>query len=338
MAVVLAALTALAVLAGCGSSTNSSTQRSNSDGSGADAGGVNVPITLFQIKDGAWRVKVRASVGGGPMVDMWLDTGSVGMFVDPKVIGTSTATSNKDSNTYEGFSLGGSVVSAAVTLGSSTSANPVELVAATDVKANWCTADACTVEDALSGLSGIIGIGASNGDSIPTMASPLLQAGGAWAQGWTFVMPTPPTGVTSYGATLELGPVGAPTNAVAIPMTPIAGTAGWQKDLQLCWTYAGSSPVCGPTDLDIGQQDVTFSVSAFTPPLPAGTQPAGRAVAVTTSGSNQLWSFTSGTTPSIDLVTVSSRLSAATMFNTGIGFFLGRSVAWDMVGHQVLVW
>ena len=338
MAALLAVTATAVLLVGCGSSSKGSTP-SGGNGTGADAGGTSVPLTVFQIKDGAWRVKVRASVGGGPMVDMWLDTGSVGMFVDPKVIGTSTPTSNSESAQYEGFSLGGSIVSATVTLGSSTSTVPVEVVSATDVKANACSAGApCTVPDALGGLSGIIGIATSNGDSIPKMGSPLLQAGGTWAQGWTLVMGSPPAGATNFAATLELGAVGSPSTAVAIPLTPVTGASGWQKDLQLCWTYGTSSPVCGPTDLDIGQQDVTFNVSAFTPSLPTGPQPAGTSVALAPPGGGALWSFTSGTTPSIDLVTVSSRLSAATMFNTGIGFFLGRTVAWDMVGHRVLVW
>jgi hypothetical protein len=247
---------------------------------------------------------------------------------------------------YIGTTMTGSVAQATVTLGSLTTPAPIAVVDVTSATCGTEGSDprACEVSEAFGdGVQGIIGIGLSDGPSpaSPTF-SPLLQMAAPYDQGFTIELPASGSGQGS----LVVGPVDAPSGAVAVPLVASTsptypnGATAWAKDVQLCWKV-GSATGCGATDLDIGSTDAMLTPSAI-PGLPTGSSgevtPGNQVTVAPSQGGTALWSFTTGSTPSDDLAAASTDLGSTTMFNTGIAFFFANGVGYDNAHGTLWIW
>jgi hypothetical protein len=153
--------------------------------------------------------------------------------------------------------------------------------------------------------------------------------------------------VSAHGAgTLTIGPtpsVDSAAGTIAAPMTPAVpnrypnGAPGYQKDANLCWSFAGGSPNCGATDMDTGTPGPLFD------PTAVGNAPVsddtlitpGTTVAATTPGGRPVWSYAAGTSPATNLTVLGAQ--GETQFNTGINFFFSHTVTYDVAKGQFLL-
>ena len=307
---------------------------------------MTVPLEVDSTSSGDARVVVQVSVGGGAAVPMLLDTGSSGLVVDASALGAeASATAETVQVPYVGTTIDGVVAQATVTMGGVSTSGPISVVSAQSAS---CGTDSgspqsCSVTTAFGdGVQGIIGIGLSDGPSpaSPTF-SPLLQVPAPLDEGFTIELP--PSG--SGAGSLVVGPVDPPSGAVAIPLVASTsptypnGAPAFAKDVPLCWTV-GAATGCGPTDLDLGNPSTALTPTDL-PGLPVqgDVVMSGTAVAVAvTQGGSPLWSFTTGSTRSDDLVQTSTNLGSATAFNTGIAFFFADVVAYDPAHGLLHVW
>jgi len=67
-----------------------------------------------------------------------------------------------------------------------------------------------------------------------------------------------------------------------------------------------------------------------------GEMAAGQHLAIASPQGPNLWSFATGTTVGQDAVAL-DEFGTTTVFNTGIGFFFGRTVAFDYAGGRLLL-
>jgi predicted aspartyl protease len=307
---------------------------------------VAIPLTVSRSSEGA-RVIVQASVWGGPTVPMLLDTGSSGVVVASSALGPEAQVGTDTTQIpYIGVTMTGTVAQATVTMGSLTTPVPIAVI---DVTGATCDTDGdhpetCEVSSAFGdGVQGIIGIGLSDGPSPASPDfSPLLQMAAPYDEGFTVELPASGSG----GGALIVGPVDSPSGAVSVPLVASTsptypnGATAWAKDVQLCWTV-GSANGCGATDLDIGSTETMLSATAI-PGLPTGSNgevTSGHELTVAqTEGATPLWSFTTGSTPSLDLAASSTDLGTTTRFNTGIAFFFANVVGYDNADGQLWIW
>jgi hypothetical protein len=300
---------------------------------------VTVPIATQQVGQGTnteSSVVVRISVGGGKTVPVQLDTGSSGLLILSSAVGRQVRSTGERvgvpylHDTVQGTLYKGPVVIGGLSTPSSTgvvvmsaSANPTM---ASKFRSN--------------GVVGVLGIAVANGSALSTIwYSPLLQLPAFYRQSFSLK-------VSAHGAgTLTIGPTPSVDNAagtVAAPMTPAVpnrypnGAPGYQKDANLCWSFAGGSPNCGETDMDIGTAAPIFDPTAVgnAPITDNALITPGTTVAATTPGGRPVWSYTAGTTAATNVTPLLAQ--GYTQFNTGINFFFSHTVTYDVAKGEFL--
>ena len=333
------------VAAACGTSSgSSSTTTSASTTSAPSSATVSVPISVSTDSSGVMRGIVRVEVGGGPSVPVLLDTGSAGLRILPKDVGSGIrATGQTDAAAFGGGNeLTSTVVATTVTIAgvSTSSSTKVSLI-----QSSGCAtgATSCTPGQAASdlfegsGAVGILGIAMADGSVAATpIYSPLLQLSAPFRNGFTLSLPI--QGTDSF----TLGTPTSTAATVTLPLQPATpssypnGMPAWQKDVDLCWTLNDKEHGCGSTDLDLGNPQTVIAPGAI-PGLPSGaTADPGLPISVTTAGGQSVWSYTATNTPGQGL-TIVTALPGTTQFNTGIGIFTTHMVGYDAVDGRILV-
>jgi hypothetical protein len=299
--------------------------------------GTSIALAMGTATSGALQAIVQASVGGGPMVPMILDTGSSGVMVLPAAVGPNvTTTSQGAALDIGGAGVNGTMVSAPVTVGSLSTTGSINIYEI----GSGNTPPASLAPLFTNGVQGVIGIGLSDADTVATVFSPLLQMGGSANSGFTISLPVS----ASSPGSLIVGPVSAPSSASSVPiarLTPSTypnGAPAYSKDVTLCWTV-GTSKGCGLTDLDTGAPETLIVPSALPGgPQSNGTVDSGTPVTVAIPNGATIWQITTGATISRNVVQLYSQLPPPTQFNTGIAFYLGNQVGFDLINGKVWIW
>ena len=337
LSLMLVLLTTVAAVSGC--AVNNAGSTISAERPGPEPAGVSVPITLAQVAGmGASRALVRVSVGGGAPTPVVLDTGSSGLRILSTALGPNTAPLSGSAHTvhYGGGDFDCVKVRAEVALTGSPARTPNPIVV--DEIDPATNPDSVARLAGRAGAQGILGIAPAvpPGEPNPVL-SPLAQLGAPLADGFAIALPTPghPAGALTLGP-----PTRSPaTRTVALQPEPGRypdGRPAWRKDVVLCWTV-GTASGCGPTNLDTGAGSAVASPDV----LPAGPRhgasaPAGTPVSIATRQGTILDAFTiTATTPAGRLAY--HRLLGPTVFNTGIGFYLTHTVAWDVRAGQLLI-
>lgn len=322
------------LLAGCSKSKKSQVPVTGSTPeatttTAAVVNGATIPVTMAALSDGSLRAVVEVSIGGGPTVSMILDTGSAGIMASPSAIGpNATPTGQTVQSSLAAGAVTGSLVNASVTIGSTSTTGPIQVQSVTSAPTGLFT----------NTIQGVVGIGVSEYGQTATTSyfSPLLQMGAPYDSGFTISLPA---SAASKGA-LVAGPVSAPSSANSTPLTRNTpgtypnGAANYAKDVTMCWTVDKGS-ACGLTDFDTGNPSTVIPTNGGgTSSLASGTN---MAMGLPNNGPT-VWSFTSGVTPSRNLVIQTNQIPAPTQFNTGIAFFLGKNVGFDLAKGQVSIW
>ncbi|TKV58766.1 hypothetical protein FDO65_14725 [Nakamurella flava] len=277
----------------------------------------------------------QISVGGGAPATVWLDTGSSGLIMDPSALGPDvTQGTQTQTSEYESGNMVSAISTATVSLGGATTSSPITI---------GVRDDSASTFQFPAGTVGIMGIATANADSFsgqalfapqlqlpaPLNAGSTLQAAPVGQTGtWTLGPVTPPSGATSVAlAALSGGSTGAP-----------AGYPALERGVPLCWTVGSTGPVCGPTDIDAGSPSAILTGDQFAGLAGSGKLiGAGTAVTVGVQGGPTVWSFTSGSSYADDTVGWVGTGLGANQFNTGLGFLIGRTVAWNYPAAQVWI-
>jgi hypothetical protein len=327
------ALSVLSVLAAAGSGVAGA-------GAATPTKAVTVPLATQQGgrgPDTSFYVVVRISVGGGKTVPVQLDTGSSGLLLLSTAVGPQARSTGQRigipylHDTVQGTLDKGSVVIGGLSTPSSTGFVVMSVSANPTMASNFRS----------NGVVGILGIGIANGAALSTIwYSPLLQLPAFYRQSFSLK-------VSAHGAgTLTIGPtpsVDNGTGTVAAPMTPAVpnrypnGAPGYQKDANLCWSFAGGSPNCGATDMDLGTAAPIFDPTAIgnAPITDNALITPGTTVTATTPGGQTVWSYTVGTTAATNLTPLLAQ--GYTQFNTGINFFFSHTVTYDVAKGEFLL-
>ena len=315
-------------------------------GAGANAGAatptraVTVPLATQQVgrgTDTASYVVVRISVGRGKTVPVQLDTGSSGLLMLSSAVGRQVRSTGQRigipylRDTVQGTLDTGPVVIGGLSTPSSTGFVVMSASANPTMASNFRS----------NGVVGVLGIGMANGSALSTIwYSPLLQLPAFYRQGFSLK-------ISARGAgTLTIGPTPSVDNAagtIAAPMTPAVpnrypnGAPGYQKDANLCWSFAGGSPNCGATDMDIGTAAPIFDPTAVgnAPVTDNALLTPGTTVTTTTPDGQPVWSYTAGTTAATNLTPLVAQ--GYTQFNTGINFFFSHTVTYDVAKGEFLL-
>lgn len=337
------------LLAACGGSGGSDSPGASTASSGAvgaavtttsgalaaTGAGLSVPIQTVAGPQDQPFLTTQISVGGGAPATVWLDTGSSGLIMDPSAVGPDvTQGTETQTGDYETGTLVSVVSTAAVTIGAATTAEPIAV---------GIRDDASSTFQFPAGTVGIMGIATANSDSFSGQAlfAPQLQLPAPLDAGSTLQ-----AAAVGQTGSWTLGPVTTPPGAVALPLTAISGSGtgvpggypALQRSVPLCWTVGTTGPACGPTDIDAGSPSSILSGSQFSGVSASGKLiAAGTPVSVNVQNGPTLWSFTSGSTYADDTIGWVSTSLGANDYNTGLGFLIGRTVAWDYPAAQVLV-
>ncbi|MBM9467944.1 pepsin/retropepsin-like aspartic protease family protein [Nakamurella leprariae] len=277
-------------------------------------------------------VVVDISVAGGDPVPVQLDTGSTGLVLNASAAGGAlTDTGQAVSIPYVSGTVNGTLAQGVVTIGGVDTTAPVDLT----VVPSGGTSPFAT------GTEGILGIATANGPELASGQpySPSLQLPSQYAGGSTLQI------AASGAGSWTLGPVADPAGAAQIALEPVtggmetypSGNRVWAKDVQLCWTIGSEPQQCGPTDLDLGNGTTAINSTTFARlDAGGGTVAAGQPVTMTGPEQQSLWSFTTGTGSGEQDLKLAA-LGSATEFNTGIEYFVGRTIAWDYAGGRLLI-
>lgn len=305
---------------------------SRASASESQAAPLTVPITATSNATDRGYVTVQVSIGGGAPATLWLDTGSSGLLVDASAVGSAvTATDTPITIDYTSGNLVGSIAEATVEIGGVSTAQPIAFGLLDAQKSTFQTPP---------GTVGIIGIGTDDDSDVGAQGiyAPQLQLPAPYNSGMTLQVAA--NGPGSW----TLGPVAADGGAITTPLTanpgPAAGVPSgypaFLRQVDLCWTIGTAAASCGPTDLDTGSPASLLSATDYTDLAASGKLlPSGTPVEVALPGGGQLWSFTTGSTFADDAVGVDD--IGGSRFNTGLGFFLDRTVAWDYTGGRLVV-
>jgi PE-PGRS family protein with aspartyl peptidase-like domain/uncharacterized protein DUF3443 len=290
------------------------------------------------------RPMVSVRVGASRAVRVLLDTGSVGLRLFSDALdGGETAsgmsiTSTPSSVTYAGgTTLDGVLASATITVGSqqTTSAVPFALV-----RSASCT-EAKPQCEAAGGLAkliaggrlgyGVLGIGTRAPGSVP---NPLLSMPGGLGRSWSLHLHGG-SGALVLAAGIPLPATAAATIQLAAQRTS-GGRTFWVDDaLPLCLTV-GPAQGCMPSLLDSGTIVMQLAGTGLeqAPTLGGTAQVApGTPVAVAVrGGSRPFWSFLSGRSRSLEMVTVEK---GKPIVNTGVQVFFAFTVTYDDAGGTV---
>lgn len=276
-------------------------------------------------------VIVEISVGGGPSVPVKLDTGSSGLLIDETAVGPEVSQEGGQpfSTSFVSGTVSGTTATGTVTIGGISTPNPIEI--------------GLLPENAFDGSGpetrGLMGIASANDASFDGgVFAPNLQLAAPYSSGSTFQI------AQNGSGTWTLGTVTAPSGAIDIPLVPVTpsttypgGGTVYAKDVDLCWTIATMPPACGTTDLDMGSPRTALNTSQYSALNSGNGELApGQPLAIATPQGASLWSFTTGSSVGQDVVAL-DELGTTTVFNTGIGYFFGRTIAFDYAGGQLYV-
>ncbi len=291
-----------------------------------------VPITTTPGPEDQPYVTAQISVGGGAPATVWLDTGSSGLLINSSAVGPDVTTTTTAIGTeYTSGDLVGTLATAPVEIGGVATAQPIAFGLLNEQQSTFKTP---------AGTVGIMGIGTANDADLAQQQifAPQVQLPPPYDQGSTLA-------VAAVGpGTWTLGPVAAAAAPAAGPLTAAtgpttgapAGYPAFQRPVNLCWTIGSAASICGPTDLDTGSPSTILSQADYADLAPSGRLlPTPTPITVALPGGGQLWSFTSGSTYAQDTAGVGD--IGGNRFNTGLGFFVGRTVAWDYDGGRLIV-
>lgn len=291
----------------------------------------SVPVTLDATGTAA---TVSVSIGGSDPIVLHLDTGSFGLVLGPEVHVTgATDTGVPFEQKYTGHSVTSTLFTAPITLGPVATA-PVTFAIADSVE---CAdgGDECWPYPGTQGTLGIAQ-GVHDAGSGLTLSSPLASLPSPLGDGFTLTVGSDDPG------SLVLGEPDHPADWPTAAMTATSdtypnGNPVFEKAIDLCWDVAGVT-ACMPTSLDSGAPagtvfDVPGASFGGLPRVGSVIQ-SGLPIDLSAAGS-PFANWTTGP-PSDDLV-VRDAAASFDRFNTGIGFFLGRSVAFDAVAGSVSV-
>jgi hypothetical protein len=316
----------------------------------ADPETATIPVTMTQQNLGAGVAAVRAivhvRVGGGPSVPVLLDTGSPGLRLLPKAIGSgSSLTDRVIAATFGGGeTFAGPVADARVTVGSLTTATPIAVQVIERVlcpkKHPGCNPN--TYLDAAfasTGAEGIMGI--DTGDKFgQRVYSPVLQMPSPYSNGFSLRLAPKGSGRLILG-TPPVGPgtVTAPLSRSSNPDAFPSGILPYLRDVTMCWS-AGAARSCGITDFDIGTPSTIVSPKSL-PNAPTETESGeqiiapGTAVSVQTPSGVSVWRYTANLNYGNGLTQITS--SAGPGFNSGIVPFYTHTIGWNLKTGQIVI-
>ena len=334
----------LVALAACASPTSSQSPQGKADApSGSDAsdaaqsGSQMIPLTIASYAgDNGKMFLLPVSVNGRPAVDVLVDTGSVGLrlfaqdLVGANVNVTSEACSAEFGN---GDTLVGRVATAMLDFGGVAAPAPiafqfVESFRCASGSTDCDLASGTAAYYTQSGIHGILGIGLRPGDPA-ALYNPLAQLGyDRFAiVGGTF---------TATTASIELE---GDVTSFTTRQLPSAGMlpnhmAAWADDgATACFHLAGAAvnPPCTDVIFDTGSNlDVIYAPHLPASQLDSGMLASGLAFEASSPAFNI--AFTTGTTPSRDLVLVDTTEAFALL---GIGAFLRDDISYDLMRGEI---
>jgi hypothetical protein len=293
------------------------------------ASNITVPVTTSWPSANEGLVIVQISVGGGPSVPVQLDTGSSGLLIDETAVGSevSTAGGQPFSTSFVSGTVSGTTGTGTVTIGGVSTPDPIEIGLLPTTAFDGST----------TGTRGLMGIASANSAGFDGgVFAPNLQLAAPYSAGSTFQ-------IAQNGAgTWTLGTVTPPSGSIDIPLVPASGTTtypgggtAWAKDVNLCWTIATMPQACGATDLDLGSPRTALNSTQYSAMNSGNGELApGQQLSIASPSAANLWSFTTGSTVGQNVVAL-DELGATTVFNTGIGYFFGRTVAFDYANGQL---
>ncbi|WP_188944924.1 hypothetical protein [Nakamurella endophytica] len=294
---------------------------------------VSVPLHVRTVTPEEIPVVVEITVGGGRPIPVMLDTGSSGLLVDGDAVGPGTVRGGTPyTSEYVSGNLVGTLGSATVGIGGVPTTHPIAIAVVDRARSTFTLP---------AGVDGIMGIGTTDttGFAGQVLFAPQLQLPAPYNAGSTIRIDADATG------TWTLGPVPPRPGDAVVPM-PAAAPAGAHlpagypqvaRDVDLCWRVAGAAAACGLTAVDSGSWTALLSTAAYSGLAAPGHLVApGHQVTVSAPSGASLWSWTSGERSATNTVAVAT-LAAGERFNTGIGLFVGRTIAWDYAGAQVRI-
>jgi Protein of unknown function (DUF3443) len=288
------------------------------------------------------RPTVMVRVGRSKPVPVLLDTGSSGLRIFDSAVATGPGsgvklTTRRSAITYAGgHRFTGVVATAVVTIGSSATSAPVSFA---DVQRAYCTPQkpTCPAAGGMAGFErtggyGILGIGTQPGGG--GLLSPILGMPAPRRSRWSLHLEGG-SGSLVLGARLP-----AAKSATAIPMVPIPSAPGahlWADSrLPLC-VGVGADHQCGRGLFDSGTYTMQVSGPAVdSVPTVAGTDHVSGGLPVTLSlpgARAPFWSFSTGTTKSKNLVTITARRGS--FVNSGVQAFYAFTVTYDDVAGRI---
>ena len=332
----------VAALAACASPSThgGAADASPSSGDAVDAAKVGpqaIPLKIASYAgDNGKLFLAPVSVNGSPPIDVLVDTGSVGLRVFAQdLAGTSiTVTSEACSAEFgNGDTLVGHVATGMLAFGTATATAPIAFQLVEQFR---CAAGATDCDLASgnatyytqSGIHGILGIGLRAGDPADVY-NPLAQLGidHFAITGGSFMATT---------ASLELAGDLAGFTARSLPAAGKLpnGTPAWSDDgAMACFHVAGAAvnPACTQVIFDTGSNlDVIYAPHLPASQLSSGALAPGLAFDASSTGFD--FAFTTGTTPSRDLVLVDNTEAFALL---GIEAFLRDDISYDLVHGEI---
>jgi hypothetical protein len=339
-----AMVAAVGLLSACGSTSSASRKLAS------DPPTATIPVTMTQEKLGGGIAAVRAivhvRVGGGPSVPVMLDTGSPGLRLLPRAVGSgATLTGRVIAATFGGGeSFAGPVAEARVTVGSLSTRSPIAVQV---IKRVLCpqTKPGCNPNTylqaafAATGAEGLMGI--DTGDKYgQRVYSPLLQMPSPYSNGFSLRLAPKGTGKLIVG-TPPVGPgtVTAPLTRSSNPEAFPSGVLPYTRDVTMCWS-AGAARSCGITDFDIGTPSTIVSPQSL-PNAPTKTESGnqiitpGTTVSVRTPSDALVWRYTANLSYGNGLTQLTSSIGPG--FNSGIVPFYTHTIGWNMKTGQIVI-
>jgi hypothetical protein len=309
-----------------------------------------IPVTMTQESVGSGTSAVRAivhvRVGGGPSVPVLLDTGSPGLRLLPKAIGSgATPTGRVIAATFGGGeTFVGPVAKARVTVGSLSTPSPIavqviEQVACPQTQPGCNPNTYLQAAFASTGAEGIMGI--DTGDKYgQRVYSPLLQMPSPYSNGFSLRLAPTGSGKLVLGSPpVTSGTVTAPLMRNSNPDAFPSGILPYKRDVTMCWS-AGAARSCGITDFDIGTPSTIVSPQSL-PKAPTKTESGtqiiapGTTVSVQTPSGAPVWRYTASLSYGNGLTQLTS--SAGPGFNSGIVPFYTHTIGWNMKTGQIVI-
>lgn len=339
------AATVVAVLAagGCSQPNGQQDQAQTTQpvcGQGVPAGGsagtpVSVPITVSG-KPYPVLPTVLVTIGKAAPVPLLLDTGSVGLRVFTRSLGSleDAGVSVTDTPISVEFGSGdvynGRCATAGVRIGGlSTTSGAVPFQLVDSVTCGSANPN-CPNPEAPGGTAGILGIGLHS-DALPNVLDYLPGVAGHWS-----VHLDGDTGQFLLGANSPASPI-ASFSLSGQGEESVIPT--WDDHaVNLCWSIGPAAPTCVPTMFDSGAVNINLwdqalAREAGVTPSPAGTRvPAGIPITVSAPGGQAFWNWESGSLPGNNLVFAQTNPfqgAGNAAASTGVSVYFRFTVTYD---------